>query len=122
MLNSLDYIKKNLSGFIDMFDNGSRNHKSSKKDLNSNPFGVLGPGGSRNGPNKENFGGNSNTTIKNGGSKSEKKMIIKQNIQIAVAFLKKICRVSKPSTDKFKEFLLILTAIESGTQTTKVKE
>lgn len=53
-------------------------HKGSKKDLNSNPFGVVGS--TRNGSNKENYGGNSNTTAKNIGSKSEKKMFIKQNI------------------------------------------
>lgn len=99
-MNALDYIKKNIKSFTEIIENsvnnGNKNHKGSKKDLNSNPFGVIGPGGSRNGANKENYGGNSNTTTcKNIGSKSEKKMFIKQNIQIALAFLKKICRLTK---------------------------
>lgn len=86
LMNALDYIKKNLKSFSEIIENSAnnaingKNNKGSKKDLNSNPFGVMGPGGSRNGANKENYGGNSNTTNKNIGSKSEKKMFIKQNI------------------------------------------
>ena len=115
LLNALDYIKKNLKCFSEIMDNqsGKQAHKSSKKDLNSNPFGVMGP--TRNSSNKENYGGNSNTTAKNIGSKSEKKMFIKQNIQIALAFLKKICRLNKTNQDKFRDMLSILNQIESGT-------
>ena len=81
-MNAIDYIKKNLKSFAEIIEcstkiNTTNNHKSSKKDLNNNPFGVIGPGGSRNTANKENFGGNSNTTNKNIGSKCEKKMFIK---------------------------------------------
>ena len=57
ILNALDYIKKNFKAFCDILFKPS--NKSSKKDLNSNPFGVVG--GSRNGSNKENYGGASNT-------------------------------------------------------------
>ena len=87
MLNALDYVKKNIRCFSEIFTNSSiqnKNHKNSKKDLNSNPFGVVGgertTNATRNGSNKENYGGNSNTTSKNISSKSEKKMFIKQNI------------------------------------------
>lgn len=48
-------------------------------------------------------------------------MFIKQNIQISLAFLKKICRLSKAYQDKFKDFLYILNQIETGTQS-KIKE
>lgn len=121
MLNALDYIKKNLKCLHEIIDS-SKSQKNSKKDLNSNPFGVGGPTSTRNATNKENYGGNSNTSQKIIGSKSEKKMFIKQNIQIAIAFLKKICRLSKANQDKFKDFLLILNQIESGAQATKVKD
>lgn len=57
LLNALDYIKKNFKAFSDIIFKPSS--KPSKKDLNSNPFGVMG--GSRNGFNKENYGGASNT-------------------------------------------------------------
>lgn len=62
ILNALDYVKKNIKTFSEIIDQQIKNHKSSKKDLNSDPFGVSGPVSSRNGANKENYGGNSNTT------------------------------------------------------------
>lgn len=126
ILNALEYVKKNFKCFGEVsqvFVDNSKNHKKSKKDLNTNPFGVLGaPQTTRNSSNKENYGGNSNTVTKNQSSKSEKKMFIKQNIQISLAFLKKICRLSKTYQERFREFLLILNQIETGAQTTKVKE
>jgi hypothetical protein len=116
VLNALEYIKKNFKclGDIVLAQSVSQNTKSvstnnssntgkhlSKKDLNANPFGV-GGGGSTTTRNKENYASSSQNTAKNiaaqagqNSSKSEKKMFIKQNVQIAIAFLKKICRLSK---------------------------
>jgi hypothetical protein len=111
-LNALEYVKKNFKCLNDILlnasvtSNGNKASKNVKKDINSNPFGVGGGNGAlttRNSQNKENYGTNSNNN-KNAGSKSEKKMFIKQNIQISLAFLKKICRISKTYQDKFKEF------------------
>ena len=50
---------------------------------------------------------------------------MKQNNQIAIAFLKKLCRISK--LDRYREFLVILSEIEMGsatsnTSTKKIKE
>lgn len=50
---------------------------------------------------------------------------MKHNNQVAIAFLKKLCRISK--LDKYREFLDILSEIEMGsatsnTSTKKVKE
>jgi hypothetical protein len=59
IVNAMDYIKKNYKSFCDILVKSS--HKSSKKDLNSNnPFTASGMT-SRNGSNKENYGGASNT-------------------------------------------------------------
>ncbi|CDW72561.1 nli interacting factor-like phosphatase family protein [Stylonychia lemnae] len=128
VLNALEYVKKNFKCLNDILlnasitSNGNKSNKNGKKDLNSNPFGVGGSGAvtTRN-SNKENYGSTQNSN-KNAGSKSEKKMFIKQNIQISLAFLKKICRISKTYQDKFKEFQQILNNIETGAQTTKVKD
>lgn len=125
ILNALDYVKKNIKYFMEIVNSnnmsgGKLAHKASKKDLNANPFGVVGSSTTRNSSNKENYGGNSNTQ-KNASSKSEKKMFIKQNIQISLAFLKKICRLTKGYQEKFKEFIAILTHIEYGTQS-KIKD
>lgn len=55
-------------------------------------------------------------------------MKLRQNTQIAIAFLKKICRLSKLNQDKFKDFMGILNEIELGatqsqnTTTKRVKE
>ena len=99
LLNALEYVKKNFKSFSEILSSPSsqiKANKQSKKDLNSNPFGVMGaPATTRNSSNKENYGGNSNTQTKNANSKSEKKMFVKQNIQISLAFLKKICRLTK---------------------------
>lgn len=145
VLNSLEYIKKNFKclGDIVLAQSVSQNSKQtnggntgkqvSKKDLNSNPFGVGGNGGgltTRNNSNKENYGSGNSNTAKNiasqaasNSSKSEKKMFIKQNIQIAIAFLKKICRLSKQFQERFRDFLQILSQIESGSSNAvKVKE
>jgi hypothetical protein len=59
ILNALDYIKKNFKSFYDILVKSS-SHKSSKKDINSNPFSSSAIT-SRNGSNKENYGGASNT-------------------------------------------------------------
>lgn len=77
-------MKKNFKCLNDILlsasvtTNNNKPSKSSKKDLNANPFGVGGNGAAttRNSSNKENYGGNSNTS-KNINSKSEKKMFIK---------------------------------------------
>ena len=66
-LNALDYIKKNIKYFNEIVSSnsmsgGKPSHKASKKDLNANPFGVVGSTTTRNSSNKENYGGNSNTT------------------------------------------------------------
>jgi hypothetical protein len=57
-------------------ESNSKSFIKNKKDVNTDPFGV-GANTSRNGANKENYGGNSATSNKNIGSKSEKKMFIK---------------------------------------------
>ena len=54
------------------------------------------------------------------GTKSEKKMFIKQNTQITLAFLKKICRVK--NTEQYKELLSVVNRVESGQMASKVKE
>ena len=80
----MEYIKKNFKCFAETLQSMSNNSKATKiqkKDINSNPFGVEGaPATTRNSSNKENYGGNSCTVVKNVNSKSEKKMFIKQNI------------------------------------------
>ena len=81
-LNALDYVKKNIKYFNEIVSSssmtsGKQSHKASKKDLSANPFGVVGSTTTRNSSNKENYGGNSNTTQKNASSMSEKKMLIK---------------------------------------------
>ena len=126
-MNVIDYALKNFKFFSEILDTTAKTNKSSKKEalnsstVNSNPLGTLGLS-SRNGTNKDNFGGNSNTTNKNISSKCEKKMHIKQNIQIAISFLKKICRLTKQNQEKFKELLAILSSIETGNPTPKVKD
>jgi hypothetical protein len=49
-------------------------------------------------------------------------MIIKQNLQIALAFIKKMCRLSRNNTDKLKDLLEIIGQIENGTKSKGVKE
>lgn len=46
-LNALDYVKKNIKYFNEIISSctmagGKSGHKASKKDLNANPFGVVG--------------------------------------------------------------------------------
>jgi len=84
MLNALDYVNKNFKCFSDIIyniNNGNnlkQSSRNSKKDPNCNPFGVTSTQiTTRNNSNKENYGGNTNTTNKNASSKSEKKMFIK---------------------------------------------
>lgn len=67
VLNALEYVKKNFKCLNDIMISASitginkQSHKNSKKDLNSNPFGVVNGGAvtTRNSSNKENYGGNS---------------------------------------------------------------
>ena len=49
-------------------------------------------------------------------------MLIKQNNQISIAFLKKICRLTRGNGERFRELIGILNQIENGIQVTKVKE
>ena len=64
-MNALDYIKKNLKCFSEIIS--IKKTHNTKKDINANPFGVVGSGATttRNGANKENYGGSTNTTNKN---------------------------------------------------------
>jgi hypothetical protein len=64
--------------------------------------------------------GRSSSSRINGGSKTERKMLIKQNTQISLVYLKKICR--SKSDEKFKEFLNILNKVDNGSQMIRVKE
>ena len=67
------------------------------------PFGGAGL---RN--NKENV--NINACVKKSITKSEKKMFIKNNTYITIAFLKKICRMK--GTKLFAEFYAIIEKVE----------
>ncbi len=54
-------------------------------------------------------------------------MKIKQNNYATISLLKKLCRLSKPYQDKFKDFINILNDLELGTanqnsSTQKVKQ
>jgi len=105
IINALNYIKQNFKIFSDIIQKPSNNKKAPKKELNANPFGVSGLT-SRNINNKENYDTHGNTQSQiSSNSKSENKMFIKQNNQIALAFMKKICRVSKNSGEKYKELI-----------------
>ena len=48
-------------------------------------------------------------------------MFIRQNMQISLAFLKKIGRISKSYADRFKELLTFISQIESNNYVQHIK-